>query len=367
MSQLLTPTNRVNGYFTELLKPVAPIDPVQLTRMELESSQLKLPFVATTSLRFGDSGIKLRQAGCNLIIYPSPNALVNLETGMIFEFLPTMPSQVMSMLVNEKNNAKNRGLSPAYVKALARFFKSDGFIPSTDCLGIFASGQLANGQHRLFAGVEFGHDLHNVPVFWNLPKKAVLSTDQGIRRTNSQAIYLAFPGMAWVTKEVTSIANRMIFGNLKTGGGGHGETAATSGRMPMYPMHHFLKKHEKKIRAVKNIFPGQKQGLTGTGVVAALCTAAYHVRMKDLTLFGNILYTGDDHGCRHQGKLAPLNLRKHIMKMRTQAYRLKHGQPDQRTMFWYTHQALQAFMAHKFVKLALTKEFYTDTLYPFTP
>jgi len=325
---------QANGSKIQVATPDAPTKPVE---------KFKFPLVGTGQ-RFADSRIKLMKAHCNSILWPGPNALVCPDKGLVLDWV-VMPSQVTPELLSDKNNSRNRDLTPASLARLMESFRKYGFVPTTDCIGIFENGLLANGQYRLMAMAKTNTDA-TVAVLWNIPLSTAKVMDMGKARSVAEAVKIVFPKMRWVSNGVAGTANRMHLGTY-VGGGGDKNSKGTQRSSRMSDpdeMHAFLKAHSRVIQQVYGIFSGHKAGITSAGPLSAMCVAAYHLPPKQLEKFANILYTGDDHGCTHEGVKAVTSLRRFIFRVRGEDKYKAGRAAGTAGMYILTQRVIQAFI-----------------------
>ena len=90
----------------------------------------------------------------------------------------------------EKNYVSNRKLRPIQIANIADQIKRGQWIVNGASICFTISGALTDGQHRLAAIAQSGKTVQSV-VVRNLPDKAFLTIDTGIKRSNADILHIA--------------------------------------------------------------------------------------------------------------------------------------------------------------------------------
>lgn len=186
------------------------------------------------------------------------------------------------------NNPSNRKLRPGVAEKYASDMVAGNWLPNPQPIMFYEDGELADGQHRLFAVVESGKTIAFY-VIRDVPKNIALNIDTGLARTLADNARIAGWDHPPVSHRLIAIATAFHFGHRITG-----QSLSNAQRLAL------ISAYEPHIIWADQHVP--KKRSTGTAVIAA-CVARAHQHERDhdrlgafCAMLGNGMVTGpQDH------------------------------------------------------------------------
>ncbi len=118
------------------------------------------------------------------------------------------PKKARSIL--ERHNSSNRSLSPRRVRELVESINATGWHITSQGIGFYEDGELADGQHRLKAMTYFDEDsFFYVPVTTNITRSAGIAIDKGRSRTYKDSQKIMGKEVRTQTKAIILLALRV--------------------------------------------------------------------------------------------------------------------------------------------------------------
>lgn len=173
-------------------------------------------------------------------------------------------------------NVANRRIREKFVTQLAKKIKEGKWQDTTDHIGFYEDGTLANGQHRLMAISRAGIPV-KAKVDYNIPKSAAICIDTGNRRSFCDNIAIV-TGDSYYTSRIS----KMICGSF------------IDGRNLSYEDHLEISKvYEHEIKFIKELFSGGGRYFNQSYILSAAFTALLDGADVDkLADFADILISG---------------------------------------------------------------------------
>ena len=205
------------------------------------------------------------------------------------------PAQASEWL---KLNKINRPLNNSRVKQYTQEMKAGKWECTHQGIAFTEDGDVADGQHRLYAIVRSGVTV-TMEVTFGLPRKAVVAIDRGLNRSVSDALTMSIEGAEWINRKVTA-ATKWAF-NFPNGG-------ATANQI-----YDNASKIKESLLFAISMLPGGRAGLSKGPVLAAI--ALMHAGGEDemkLRRFCNKLASGVVDGTKES---AVVRLREYLMNI----------------------------------------------------
>lgn len=175
------------------------------------------------------------------------------------------------------NNTENRSMRKKFVSALARKILDGQWEPNTtDHIGFYEDGVLANGQHRLAAIVKAGIAV-KTKIDYNIPKRAAICIDTGKSRSFSDNVQI-ITGEGYYTSKISKMISLAYMNGKSMSHEDHLEIATNM---------------KKQILDIKCLFEGYSKYFTTSEIMAAAFMAYTNgVEYDTLSNFVRILGTG---------------------------------------------------------------------------
>lgn len=239
----------------------------------------------------------------------------------IVDVTPAMAEQWLG--ANKTNRKLREGVSERYAQDMT----NGAWTQCTSPIAFYADGELADGQHRLWAVVESGKTV-KFPVARGLSRDDGLNIDMGLNRTLVDNARIAGVTGATLSNTLIGVVRAMETGGL-------GKNAFTNAQV----LELVAKHQEAALWAIHN--GPRKQGMRNACILAALGRAyAYETDLVRLQRFGAVLDTGFANGDEDTAAVALRN------------YLLEKGGPNFRGPQWHdtfkkVQNAIRYFMLRK--------------------
>lgn len=180
-----------------------------------------------------------------------------------------------------QRNTRNRGLRQHRVDQYARDMKAGRWdVALCDPIAFNVSGDVLNGQHRLWAIVEAAVTLP-MWVQFNVPNETQLVMDGGIIRRPEDFEKIHYPGSG-INHKHFAIANSMRSGLRGTVG---------AQAMSRSEQHEYLMHHIAAITFALDLFPTHIKRISTSPVMAVFARASYSRSHEALAECANVLRT----------------------------------------------------------------------------
>lgn len=225
-------------------------------------------------------------------------------------------------------NKGNRSLRPGVAEKYAADMSAGKWTQCTVPISFYENGDVADGQHRLFAIIESGTSQRFI-ILRGLERKDGLNIDTGLGRTLVDNARISGENTE-LTNELISICRGVDIGARQQG------ALSNSQRLD------FVAKHEEAARwAISNGIRGR--GLRNAITLSAVTRAWYHEKDKErLQRFCEVVTTGFSDG-KHES--AAIALRNYLLSERTQG--VTNSTPLWRDLFLKAQNAIKYFMQGK--------------------
>jgi DNA modification methylase len=223
-----------------------------------------------------------------------------------------------------KANNDNRQLRAGVAEAYASDMRLGRWRMTHQAIAFDKDGNLIDGQHRLWAIVEYGKPVKMMVAHGVDPESRVV-VDTGLNRKGTDALH--FHGVTGERAIYAASLRRIWMGD---------SSSSQSGKLTNSGYVELHLQHETAVRwALERV--ATRHGIRQASVIAAIARAYYHVRREDLERFCKILSSG----------VITDTTREHVILLLREwliARKYSYGGNGQVDVYLKTQRAIQAFI-----------------------